>query len=484
MSSMLNAGVARIDITPPGGFRMQGIMSRTEGARDVESNLLGTILVLADETTKVVLADCDLIGFDMELAAEIRQEIAAAVGVAPAQVAVGCTHTHNGPCTSRGNLGGVHDVGGDPNERAALDFYIADLKGRLAAAAAAADRSAQPARAGSGRSRAGVAINREERNDDGRVLVGRNPDGATDHNVEVLRVDDLDGNPIAVVTGYAAHPVVMGQRWYQTSQDFPGATRRVVEAATGATCLYFTGAAGNQAAQSFLQHDSSEMERMGGQVGAAAAKAFFEIETRPHEVVREVGASLSALALYHKEFTDGSGHDLFRVAHRMVEVPLQPLPTVEEAREQFNAATKALRELETSEAPASQTYPALMTRRWTKTVLDKVEAGITREHLSFEIVGYRIDNFVFAGMPGEPFVEIGLGVKALSDSLVTLFAGYCNGVLAYWPSAETVRQGGMSVSSAVKSYHISAPPTADTVDIIVGAFAELYRDLGARQLAS
>ena len=478
MSSMLKAGIARIDITPPAGFRMQGIMSRIEGARGVESNLLATILILADETTKVVLVDCDLIGFDMELVAEIRQEIGAAVGIPSTQVAVGCTHTHNGPCTSRGNLGGVHDVGGDANERAALEFYIANLKGQLAAAAADAKRSAQPARIGSGRSSAAVAINREELNDDGRVLVGRNPDGATDHNVEVLRVDDLEGNPIAVVTGYAAHPVVMGQRWYLISQDFPGVARRVVEAATGATCLYFTGAAGNQAALSFLQHDSSEMERMGGQVGAAAAKAFFEIDTRPHEVVREVSASLSALALYHKELQHGPGHDLFRVAQRQVEVPLQPLPTVAEARAQFDTAENALRDLERSGAPTRQAYPALMTRSWTKTVLEKAEAGVTSEHLSFEIVGYRIDDFVFAGMPGEPFVEIGLGVKALSDTLVTLFAGYCNGVLAYWPSAQTVKQGGMSVSSAVTTYHISAPPTEDTVDIIVGAFAELYKDLG------
>ena len=128
MSSMLRAGIARIDITPSAGFRMQGIMSRIEGARGVESNLLATILILADETTKVVLVDCDLIGFDMKLVAEIRQEIGTAVGVPPTQVAVDAPHTHNGPCTSRGNLGGVHDVGGDTNERAALDFYIANLK--------------------------------------------------------------------------------------------------------------------------------------------------------------------------------------------------------------------------------------------------------------------------------------------------------------------------------------------------------------------
>ena len=83
-----------------------------------------------------------------------------------------------------------------------------------------------------------------------------------------------------------------------------------------------------------------------------------------------------------------------------------------------------------------------------------------------------------ADMPGEPFVEIGLAVKERSQASHTLFAGYCNGVITYWPTAATVAQGGMAVDSATKAYNIPTPPVAETVDIIVGAFAELLADLG------
>jgi hypothetical protein len=107
-----------------------------------------------------------------------------------------------------------------------------------------------------------------------------------------------------------------------------------------------------------------------------------------------------------------------------------------------------------------------------------VKGGASREDLKFEIVGYRLDDFVLVGMPGEPFVEIGLGTKERCKAKHTLFAGYCNGVLAYWPTAETVAQGGMSVSAAVRTYKIPAPPTAETVPIIVAAFGELLEDLG------
>ena len=49
---VLSAGVARIDITPPVGFRMQGAIRRIEPSIGIESPLLATALVLADQNTK------------------------------------------------------------------------------------------------------------------------------------------------------------------------------------------------------------------------------------------------------------------------------------------------------------------------------------------------------------------------------------------------------------------------------------------------
>ncbi len=473
----LTAGVARIDITPPVGFRMQGAMRRTEGAIGVEAPLLATALVLADEQTKIVLIDCDLIGFDLPLAAEIRQTIAERVSTPLSHVSVGCTHTHNGPCTARGILGGVHDVGGTDQERAALDAYIENLTGQLAGLAAVADGKRRPARAASGRGQAAVAINREERTADGRIFVGRNPQGTTDHSVDVLRLDDLAGQPVAVLVGYAAHPVVMGYQTYLFSQDYPGVVRRIVEQATGATCLFLTGAAGNQATLSFLQGDWGEKERMGGIIGGEAVKTFFGLETRPHEVIREFGVSLSNIALYHKEFHDGPTHRLLKVASRQASVPLQALPQLAQAEANLAEINAGLQRLEAEDAPKTRTYPASLVQRWAEGVVEKIKAGITQENLTFDISGYRLDDFVLLTMPGEPFVEIGLEAKARSKARHTMFAGYCNGVLAYWPTAETVRQGGMAVEASVRTYDISAPPTADAVAIIGEHFSQLLSEL-------
>ena len=474
----LTAGVARIDITPPVGFRMQGAMRRIEGSAGIESPLLATALVLADEQTKVVIIDCDLIGFDLPLAEKIRQAIGERVGTPSSHVTVGCTHTHNGPCTSRYNLGGTHDVAAKPGQIEALDAYIENLVRQLAGIASVADSQRRPVRVAAGRSEANVAVNREEINDDGRVLVGRNPDGVTDRSVDVLRVDDLEGNAIAVIVAYAAHPVVMGYHTYLLSPDYPGVVRRIVEQATGATCLFLTGAAGNQAARSFLQSDWGEQERMGGQIGAAALKAFYEIETRPYKDVRELGKSLSNIALYHKEFHAGPTHHIFKVAAGTANVLLQPLPSAAEAEAQLAEAEATLAQLETEGASTVLTVPQQIVVRWARGVLEKVKSGMTQETISYPLIGYRIDDFVLLGMPGEPFVEIQIGAKQRSKAKHTMFAGYVNGVLGYIPTAETIRQGGMSVSSAVRTYNISAPPVESSVDDVVAALGELLEELG------
>ena len=475
----LTAGVARIDITPPVGFRLQGIMRRIEPSTGVETPLLATALVLADERTKIVLVDCDLLGFDLPLAEEIRERIADRVGTAPSRVAVGCTHTHNGPCTVRGILGGVHQVAGAAPEIKALDAYIENLVDRLARLAAQADGGRRPARAAAGSGHAEVAVNREEcAREDGLIVVGRNPGGTTDHSVDVLRIDDLEGNPIAVLTSYAAHPVCMGFETRRLSQDFPGVVRRIVEEATGATCLYLTGAAGNQACHTFLQSDWGEKERTGGIVGAAALQAFYGIETRPHDEIRDRGRSFARLALYRKEFKDGPTHRILRAAGRQVSLPLQPLPSLEQAEIQLAEAGRTVRKLMERGAGPAEVCPAQMEEQWAKGVADKVRAGHRQVSLSFEIVAYRLDDFVLVAQPGEPFVEIGLGVKKRSNAKHTMFGGFCNGVLGYMPTAETVAQGGMAVEAAVRTYGIPAPPVADTVDILVAEYGELLNEVG------
>ena len=65
----------------------------------------------------------------------------------------------------------------------------------------------------------------------------------------------------------------------------------------------------------------------------------------------------------------------------------------------------------------------MLVERWAKGVLDKAQSGITSEERTFQIQGFRLDDFVLLAMPGEPFVEIGLGAKQHSTAATTMFVG-------------------------------------------------------------
>lgn len=75
----------------------------------------------------------------------------------------------------------------------------------------------------------------------------RIPFGPTDPEVGVIKIEDIEGNPKAVIVNYAMHSDIMCFN-YEISADFPGVTTKKVEEAFDhrVNCLFINGAAGNQ----------------------------------------------------------------------------------------------------------------------------------------------------------------------------------------------------------------------------------------------
>ena len=79
------------------------------------------------------------------------------------------------------------------------------------------------------------------------ILMSPYPEGFSDHQVGVIRIDDAgSGEPIAVLVNFAAHPTIMAWDNRLLSPDYPGTLRRTVESIVGGTCLFLQGVAGNQ----------------------------------------------------------------------------------------------------------------------------------------------------------------------------------------------------------------------------------------------
>jgi len=80
--------------------------------------------------------------------------------------------------------------------------------------------------------------------------IGENPDripfGPVDPEVGVIKVEDMSGQPRAIIMNYAMHADVVCSN-YEVSADYPGVACRKVEEAFGSkmTCLFVQGAGGD-----------------------------------------------------------------------------------------------------------------------------------------------------------------------------------------------------------------------------------------------
>jgi neutral ceramidase len=452
----LRAGAGRETITPPLSVPHAGWGAQTHLYADgVETDLWATALVLADDADMAAIIDVDLVAVTPDDARAIRGEVARALGIAPDKVRVTETHNHAGPPPSTWAW--------MKEGAAALKRYYAQLPDRAAGAARAARAALRPARvaAGSGESR--VAVNRRERSPDGRMATGVNPEGAIDPQVFVVRIDGRDGRPLAAIVGYTAHPTTMGPTNRRFSADWPGHLKRTVESLTGAVCLFAQGATGNvgPGPEGFTD-DACVIQRIGRAVGCEAARVYLGLRLPPahfrHDRVWESGAPLGKWTAVPDPEPDAH----VRVMTRELRLPLRPQPSLEKAEAQAEDARRRLNDLIDRGAPAAEVEAAtFVTKRAAMTVArSQAFAGKTEHPLELHML--QIGPAVLAGIPAEPFCEIGLAIKARSPFPHTWFGGYVGGWSGYIPTAEEYPRGGYEVDTSPFTPEAAARVIEDT----------------------
>ena len=188
---MIRAGTALVDITPPAGLALSGFAARSQPALGAHDPL--TVRAVAVENTALVVAD--VIGLHGDMVRRIRERC-----VLPADnVVVAALHTHGGPVSMMGRLSQQPDTA-----------YLERLEAACVYAINEAVASARPAHLTAGRGTdPGVARNR------------RHTGGMTDSSLPVLRIHDAAGGPMAVITAYACHPVVLGADNRLWTADYP-----------------------------------------------------------------------------------------------------------------------------------------------------------------------------------------------------------------------------------------------------------------------
>ncbi len=88
-----------------------------------------------------------------------------------------------------------------------------------------------------------------------------------------------------------------------------------------------------------------------------------------------------------------------------------------------------------------------------------------------------MNDVALAGVAAEPFVEIGLQIKARSSAAFTLFAGDTNGCVGYVPMPLAYDQGGYEVDSSYVYYRLPAPLAPACAELIMGGVLTLIERL-------
>ena len=313
----------------------------------------------------------DLTGIDVDCAAVIRDRVASAVGCAAQDVLLNSSHSHAAPWA---RLTGTKLGGGFDEVTATERAYIERLPYDFASAALLAWQARRPARCkGATGSVHGVAVNRRERTPDGRTILGWNPDLGIDEEIPTLRIDDLDGEPIATVTAFGCHPVVVGPDVSATGSDFVGPLRRRVEELRGGgVCVFLQGAAGNVLPlQAFFDHAGPEVP-MGHRLGLESAHAVVDADPLRWEVRKVNFGSVTPISLYRRTVAQKQPDQRLAVASRLIDLPMLPPPGLEalsaELQQQETRMTDAVREGH----PRSVTNPLQYHLNWLRSMITRV----------------------------------------------------------------------------------------------------------------
>jgi hypothetical protein len=233
--SPLEAGAARIDLTPPltlnatlGGYGER--MSRP--ATGVHDRVWAKAIVLRQGDRRFALVTADVLAFPPGFKSTVAARLAAE-GWQPNHLLFLPSHAHTSIDMTALNPKNTFAIPQLGTFRPQLhDFAVARLADLIRVAS---------------RSNAAVAIASTTLTLDGW---NRNRRGGTavDRDLTLTRIDTLAGQPLAVWVNWTAHPTFMGPEHMEFSGDWPGHLQRTLEALIGrdVTALFYNGAEADQ----------------------------------------------------------------------------------------------------------------------------------------------------------------------------------------------------------------------------------------------
>ncbi|NOY30328.1 MAG: hypothetical protein GXP28_09170 [Planctomycetes bacterium] len=432
-------------------------------AGPVNDPLYAKALVISDGEKTVVIVSVDAVAIGEighlknDYLPNVRSQIQKELGIPPTNIMINASHCHGVVCS-------------DPDKRT-----IEAIK------QAAANRV--PVKVGVGEGYEDrISENRRIHLKNGRVADSRHayslpPDeeivnvGPIDPEIGVLRVDRLDGTPLAILFNFACHPI-QGVPSMGNTADLSGLAATAIEETLGNDCLalFVQGCGGDINPVLYKDVENPhDAQTLGNQLALSTLKAIKAISTiaeAPLQVHNEtlklpranfsqrivrmktererLLSSLHGTSLNLKTFLplvvkyNVSGQFPSYYSHRYLHENQLGRKDLQkhDALNRRNLASYIQNIHTMEQLTRVQTNLRLLHLHQT----DFVDAG--ERDLEVELIGLRIGDFRMVTFPGELTVQIGLNIKEASPHEHTFVAGYTNGYIYYAPTTEQLQNPG------------------------------------------
>lgn len=414
MTSQLQVGFARRDITPPPGIDLSGFGFRFGANLGSLEPLEVGVIAVTDGDQTLLLFTFDLIGLTFEHLADLRVSTAAATGIPGTNQMWTCTHTHGGPET--GVLPGMGES--NPAYLASVEQAALSAAGEALDCMATADLWIARGESFVGANRRSAAF-RPGGPEDGHI-------DDIDAAVVVAEFRNPDSSPIVTLVNYSCHPT--GSRESVSTSDYPGHMRRTVSAETGAPCLFVNGAGGdvNQRFDGYGYRSVNNARRHGIALGRTVND--LRPQLRPSTTARASAASALAELEYASPISESAARRIFAEGRRTLE---STTGTAQRLRIQWHQVDFARRVLDWQPSDGPD--------------------------LTVDIQALRIGDVAVVAIPSEFFSADGRALRTQTPSPELMIAGWSNGLVGYTPTGRAMATGGYEVDDAHRWYGHPAP---------------------------
>ena len=447
----LRAGVARVEITD-------------KAAKPVHDLCFAKALVMKTDTTTAVLITVDAVAIGEigripnAFLANVRRQLQADLGIPPANVLVNASHCHG--------------------------VVRSDTEQLTISAVKQAWQNLVPVKVGVGAGHEDrISENRRLKMKDGSEVDMRRaysmpPDdavasvGPIDPQIGLLRLDRLDGRPLAVVYNFACHPI-MNPPSKGNSADYPGYASNAIEEALGegAMALFVQGCGGDINPVRYKEvNEPADAEPLGNRLGLSVVRAVRQIETRPAARLAVMSETIAVprAADFERRIAAIEAEQRRLLAALkptninfksfvplLIEQRLSPEFPSHYAQSYLHDKSTGHDDLAKLDADNRASVEAYLqniqvmeqlTRLNTNLALLKKHLAQTKtaasSTLDVEVCGWRVGDFKLVTFPGELTVEIGLNIKRQAGDPGAFVAGYTNGYIYYTPTVKQRQNTG------------------------------------------